>query len=47
MDEPVVNTYVETIDELETILVERSQLLQEKILLEIRNLTNYHWLTYA
>jgi transposase len=47
VDEPLVNTYFETIDELETILVERCRFLQQNMQGEIRNLTNYHWLTYA
>ncbi|MBW4573941.1 MAG: hypothetical protein KME08_01500 [Aphanothece sp. CMT-3BRIN-NPC111] len=47
VDEPLANNYFETIDELETILVERCRFLQQHMQVEIRNLTNYHWLTYA
>ena len=43
VDEPLVNQYFETIDELEDILVKRCCLLTE-MREEIRNLTNYHWL---
>ncbi|WP_445252010.1 MULTISPECIES: hypothetical protein [unclassified Microcoleus] len=45
VDEPLANTCVETIDELPTILIERCRFLQENMQVEIRNLTNYHWLT--
>ena len=43
VDEPLVNQYFETIDDLEDILVKRCCLLTE-MTEEIRNLTNYHWL---
>lgn len=43
VDEPLVNQYFETIDEIEEILVRRCNVLNnmEK---EIKDLTNYHWL---
>lgn len=46
VDEPLVNTYFETLDDLEKVLVERCRFLQENMQTEIRDLTNYHWLTY-
>ena len=45
VDEPLVNEYFETIEELEEILITRCQYL-ETMTNEIKNLTNYHWLTY-
>ncbi len=46
VDEPLVNTYFENLDDLEKVLVERCLFLQENMQTEIRALTNYHWLTY-
>ncbi|CCI38143.1 hypothetical protein [Microcystis aeruginosa] len=46
VDEPLVNEYFETIEERSEILITRCQYL-EKITNEIKNLTNYHWLTYG
>ena len=46
VDEPLVNQYFETIDELEERLVKRCNVLSE-MKEEIKNLTNYHWFTYA
>ncbi|MBD0386938.1 MAG: hypothetical protein ICV54_10540 [Nostoc sp. C3-bin3] len=43
VDEPLVNEYFETIDEMEQVLVKRCNILSE-MKEEIRNLTNYHWL---
>ena len=45
VDEPLVNEYFETIEEIEEILITRCQYL-ETMTNEIKNLTNYHWLTY-
>lgn len=47
VDEPLINTYFETLDELEEILIQRCCYLQDNMTEEIRNLTNFHWLTYA
>jgi transposase len=44
VDEPLVNQYFETINEIEDILAERCCVLSEMNKDEIRNLTNYHWL---
>jgi hypothetical protein len=46
VDEPLVNEYFETIEERSEILITRCQYL-ETITNEIKNLTNYHWLTYG
>lgn len=46
VDEPLVNEYFETIDELEDVLVKRCNLLRE-MTEEIKKLTNYHWLNSA
>ena len=43
VDEPLVNQYFETIDEIEEILVKRCNTLMT-MNEEIKNLTNYHWL---
>ena len=43
VDEPLVNEYFETIDEIEETLVKRCNVLRE-MKDEIRNLTDYHWL---
>lgn len=43
VDEPLVNEYFETIDQMEQVLVKRCNILSE-MKEEIRNLTNYHWL---
>jgi hypothetical protein len=45
VDELLVNQYFETIEEIEEILITRCQYL-ETMTNEIKNLTNYHWLTY-
>ena len=45
VDEPLVNEYFETIEEIEEILITRCQYL-ETMTNEIKNLTIYHWLTY-
>jgi hypothetical protein len=42
----LVNEYFETIEELEEKLVQRCCVL-ENMTEEIKNLTNYHWLTYS
>lgn len=42
LDEPLVNRYFETIDEIEDVLAERCCVLAE-MKEDIRNLTNYHW----
>ena len=44
VDEPLVNQYFETIEELENILVTRCNMLRT-MNQEIKNLTNYYWLT--
>ena len=48
-DEPLVNEYFETIDELEKVLALRCRFLQEdpQMRFEISNLTNFHWLHHA
>ncbi len=43
LDEPLVNQTFENIDEIETILVKRCNILND-MQKEIRDLTNYHWL---
>ena len=43
IDEPLVNQYFETINEIEDILVERCCVVSD-MKDEIRKLTNYHWL---
>lgn len=43
VDEPLVNQYFETIDEIEEILVKRCNILNN-MTQEIKDLTNYHWL---
>lgn len=43
VDEPLVNDYFETIDELEEVLAKRCNVLS-KIKEEIRSLTSYYWL---
>ncbi|WP_019503784.1 transposase [Pleurocapsa sp. PCC 7319] len=43
VDEPLVNQYFETINEIEDILVERCCVVSE-MKDEVRKLTNYHWL---
>lgn len=42
VDEPLVNQYFETINEIENILVERCCLVSE-MKNEVGKLTNYHW----
>lgn len=46
VDEPLVNEYFETIEELEEVLVHRCNVLRE-MKQEIKNLTDYHWLKLA
>ncbi len=46
IDEPLVNQYFETIDEIENILVERCCVVSE-MKDEVHKLTNYHWLKNA
>jgi transposase len=46
VDEPIVNEYFETIDELEEVLIKRCNILTE-MKTEIKNLTNYHWLQFS
>ena len=43
VDEPLVNQYFETIEEIEEILVNRCNTITT-MQQEIKNLTNYHWL---
>jgi hypothetical protein len=43
VDEPLINEYFETIDEIEEVLVKRCNVLRE-MQEKIRNLTQYHWL---
>ena len=43
VDEPLVNEHLETINEIEELLVQRCNVLRE-MKEEIRNLTHYHWL---
>ncbi len=45
VDEPLVNEYFETIDEIEKVLVKRCNVLRE-MPEEVKKLTNYHWLTF-
>ena len=45
VDEPLVNEYFETIDEMEEVLIKRCNVLSE-MKEEIRNITNYHWLNF-
>ena len=45
VDEPLVNEYFETIDEMEEVLIKRCNVLS-KMKEEIRNITNYHWLNF-
>ncbi|NET61459.1 MAG: IS630 family transposase [Symploca sp. SIO2E6] len=45
IDEPLVNEYFESIEEIEEKLIIRCQCL-ETMTSEIKNLTNYHWLNY-
>ncbi|MDY7024451.1 MAG: hypothetical protein AAFO04_29085 [Cyanobacteria bacterium J06592_8] len=44
VDEPLVNEYFESLDEIEDVLVRRCNTLRE-MKEEIKNLTFYHWLT--
>lgn len=46
VDEPLVNQYFETIEELEEVLVLRCNVLRE-MKAEIKNLTHYHWLKFS
>lgn len=43
VDEPLVNQYFETVNEIENILVERCCVVSD-MKDEVRKLTNYHWL---
>ena len=45
VDEPLVNQYFETINEIEDILVERCCVVSE-MKNEVGKLTNYHWFQY-
>ncbi len=45
VDEPLVNQYFETINEIEDILVERCCVVSE-MKHEVGKLTNYHWFQY-
>jgi transposase len=45
VDEPVANQYFETIDELESVLIKRCNILTQ-MKEEIKNLTDYHWLHF-
>lgn len=45
VDEPLVNEYFETIDDIEEVLVTRCNMLNT-MTQEIKNLTNYHWLSF-
>jgi transposase len=45
VDEPLVNQYFETIDEIEAVLVERCNVLMN-MTDEVRKLTYYHWLSF-
>jgi len=46
VDEPLVNQYFETINEIEDILVKRCCVVSE-MKDEVRKLTNYHWFKYS
>ena len=46
LDEPLVNDYFETLDEIEEILSDSCNFLRLEMKEEIKNLTNYHWLNY-
>ncbi len=46
IDEPLVNESFETIDEIEELLVKRCNILGE-MKEDIKNLTNYHWLSFV
>ena len=43
VDEPLINQYFETINEIENVLVERCCVVSE-MKNEVHKLTNYHWL---
>jgi transposase len=45
VDEPVVNRYFENIEELESVLIKRCNILSD-MKEEIKKLTNYHWLHF-
>jgi len=45
VDEPLVNEYFETIDQMEEVLVLRCNILRD-MTENIKNLTNYHWLAF-
>ncbi|MEM9543591.1 MAG: hypothetical protein AAGA60_29380 [Cyanobacteria bacterium P01_E01_bin.42] len=42
-----INTHFETLDELEEVLAQRCCYLQDNMMTEIKNLTDYHWFTYV
>ena len=46
IDEPLVNQYFETINEIEDILAERCCIVS-KMKDEVQKLTNYHWLKFS
>lgn len=46
IDEPLVNRYFETIEQIEDVLVDRCQVLTQ-MTPEIKQLTDDHWLTYT
>lgn len=46
VDEPLVNQYFETINEIEDILVERCSIVSQ-MKNEVCRLTNYYWLQYS
>ncbi|WP_446682374.1 hypothetical protein [Cyanobacterium sp. HL-69] len=47
VDEPLVNQYFESIEEIEDILIQRCNFLRQEMQEEIRKLTNYHWLNFS
>jgi len=46
VDEPLVNEYFETIEDIEEALVLRCNVLSD-MKAEIKSLTHYHWLNFA
>ena len=46
VDEPLVNEYFETIEDIEEVLVLRCNVLSD-MKAEIKSLTHYHWLKFA
>lgn len=45
-DEPLVNEYFDSIEELEEVLAKRCCYVEDNMIEEIRKLTDYHWLAY-